>query len=131
MFAKQLGAPVFLLFVLVNFGYAAEAPKNAVPAAVQTNELDKPYAPTRKDWLELSVPLFLQAEVSAWSQKPDYSVVINDAAHTIEVSLRCSKPTVGCRFYMQESSEALKAHLEGYLRRYDWAKNLKVAVSVE
>ncbi len=102
-----------------------------VPLAVYSGELDKPYTPTRKEWLELSIFKSIKVSTDAWRLriKSSISAREEDGEVTINITMTASngqdepRPEV-----KQDYIDFIEQVVEGFLERYQWAKDFKVFV---
>ena len=92
-------------------------------------DLDKPYSPTRKEWLEISIFKTIRDRTDIWKQRISSIVWVKEEYNTVYITLTSAN---GQEPLSKESRDAyvevVKETVESFLEKYEWSKNLKVFV---
>jgi len=97
--------------------------------ATHAGDLDKPYSPTRKEWLEISIFKLIKIRTDSWQQRIGFLVWVVEKENTVFITL-----TPGSRQMPLEKEKEkfyvkiVKSDIESFLKQYEWSKNLKVHV---
>jgi hypothetical protein len=94
-----------------------------------TGELDKPYSPTRKEWLEIAIFKVIKDRTDVWKQRIGFIIWAKEEEKTVYITL---SPASGQEPLSKEAEkqyvETVKRDVEELLKRYEWSKKLKVFV---
>ena len=90
-------------------------------------DLDKPYAPTRKKWLELSIFQLIKVRTDPWRHRIGFLVWVMEKDNTIYVTLTSANGQDALT-KEQESRyvDTVKGDVESFIRKYQWSKDLKL-----
>jgi hypothetical protein len=111
---------IFILLIWVIF--VASLP-------VYSGELDKPYSPTRKEWLEVSIFKLIKDRTDAWKQRVSSVVWVKEKENTIFITITSANDQEEIKTYAQkEYVDVIKKDVENFIKKYDWSKKLKVHV---
>ena len=92
-------------------------------------DLDKPYSPTRKEWLEMSIFKLIKIRTDPWKQRIGFSVWVVEKENTVFLTLTSAN---GQEELTKEQEDTyvkiVKGDVESFLKEYEWSKNLKVFV---
>ena len=92
-------------------------------------DLDKPYSPTRKEQLEISIFWTIKIRTDVWRQRIGFLVWVREKENTIFITLTSANGEEPLRKKSEQIYvEIIKNDVEALLREYEWAKNLKVFV---
>ena len=93
------------------------------------SELDKPYSPTRKEWLEISIFKVIKDNIDAWDRRLSSIVWVKEKEQTIFITLTLAN---GEEIINKNSEkiyiERIKNAVEDLIREYDWANSMSVFV---
>lgn len=96
---------------------------------VYSGELDKPYSPTRKEWLEISIFKAIKVRTDPWKQRISSIVWVKEAENTIFITLTTANGQDEIKKKAQnEYVDIIKKDIESLIKEYDWACKLKVHV---
>ena len=101
----------------------------SIPLYLHAGELDKPYSPTRKEWLEISIFNNIKIRTDSWNRRISSLVWVKEKENTIFITLTLANGED--ELSEQARSEyvsRIKNDVMGFIERYDWAKDLKVYV---
>lgn len=99
----------------------------ATTISIYAGELDKPYSPSRKEWLEVSIFKVIKDRTDAWKQRISSIVWVKDNAVFVTITSSNAEESLDQKaknLYIDK----IKADVQNYLKKYDWAKDLKVFV---
>ena len=57
---------------------------------VYAGDLDKPYSPTRAEWLHLSIFKLIKLQTDAWEQQIAFEITISEEYNTVDIALSSS-----------------------------------------
>ena len=115
---------VYLCSVILILGF--------VTSHVQAGNLDTPYSPTKKEWLELSIFKLIKDRTDPWKQRIGTMVWFVEKDDTIYITLTSSNGQDPLsKRAEQEYVEAIKSDVENFLKKYEWSKNLKTFVQFQ
>jgi len=98
---------------------------------VYAGDLDKPYSPTRAEWLHLSIFKLIKLQTDAWEQQIAFEITISEEYNTVDIALSSSIGQGGLSQVAETwYVKTVKGSVEALLKEYDWAKNLKVYVAM-
>ena len=90
-------------------------------------DLDKPYSPTRKEWLEISIFKVIKDRTDPWRTRIGILVWVVEKENTVFITLTSAN---GEEPLTKEAEniyvETVKSDVESFLKGYGWSKNLKV-----
>jgi hypothetical protein len=96
---------------------------------VYAGELDKPYSPTRKEWLEISISKVIKERTDPWKQRISSLVWVKEEESTIFITLTSANGQEEIKIKVQnEYGDIIKKDIESFIKKYDWATKLKVHV---
>ena len=96
---------------------------------VYSGELDKPYSPTRKEWLEISIFKLIKTKTDVWQRRIGFMIGVNEEANTIYITLSSANDQdPQSDESKQRYVKTIKKTIELLLQDYEWSKNLKVFV---
>ena len=111
--------------ILTCAALAFTAPLLPVDAA----DLGAAYAPTRAEWLQVELSRVLSSWTGTWDRRLTASVAVFTGDGAIVVTLAAANGQTQPRAEVQARYiEAVKEMTQGVLKRYDWAKDLKLTV---
>src|SRR4030042_2501073 len=98
-------------------------------ASTFAGDLDKPYSPTRKEWLEISIFKVIKDRTDSWRTRIGFIVWVVEKENTAFVTLTSANweeplPKAAEDQYVQ----IVKSDIEAFLKNYDWSKGLRVFV---
>lgn len=94
-----------------------------------SGELDKSYSPTRKEWLEMSIFKTIKDRTDSWKQRISSVVWLKEEENTIFITLTSANQQEEMKAKAQkEYVEIIQNDVESFIKKYDWAKKLKVHV---
>jgi hypothetical protein len=110
--------PISICFVLI------------VAAFSYAGDLDKPYSPTRAEWLHLSIFKLIKLQTDGWQYRIAFKITISEEKNTVDIALS-SPIDQGVLSQVAETwyVNTVKKSVEALLKEYDWSKNLKVYVA--
>lgn len=110
----------FILLIAIIFG-------TWLP--VYSGELDMPYSPTKKEWLEISISKVIKDRTDAWKQRVSSIVWAKEEEKTIFITLTSANGQEELKLEAQNTYiDIIKKDVENFIKKYDWAKILKVYV---
>lgn len=93
------------------------------------NLLDKPYSPTRQEWLQSSIFQSIKIGTDAWRQRISSIIWVVEKENTVYITLTSAN---GQDILDTEAKQnyilSVKNIVESVLSKYEWSKNLKVSV---
>jgi hypothetical protein len=114
---KKLKFPLLILIILF------------ISLPSYSGELDKPYSPTRKEWLEISIFKAIKDRTDPWKQHISSVVWLKEEENTIFITLTSANQQEEMKAKAQkEYVEIIQNDVESFIKKYDWAKKLKVHV---
>ena len=94
--------------------------------------LDKPYSPTRKEWLEISVFQLIKIRTDPWKQRIGFLVWVVEKENTVFLTLTSANGEEPLTKEKENTYvETVKKDVESFLKEYEWSKNLKVFVQFQ
>jgi hypothetical protein len=112
----------FIFILLIWIIFVASLP-------VYSGELDKPYSPTRKEWLEISISKLIKDRTDAWKQRVSSMIWIKEEENTIFITITSENGQEEIKTRAQkEYIDIIKKDVETFIKKYDWSKKLKVHV---
>lgn len=91
--------------------------------------LDKPYSPTRKEWLEMSLFKLIKIRTDPWQQRIGFLVWVVEKENTVFITLTSTNRQEELIKEKEDTYvEIVKRDVESFLKEYEWSKNLKVFV---
>ena len=110
----------FIIFLIFLF---------LLPVQSYSGELDKPYSPTRKEWLQSSIFQHIKTRTDPWKQRISSIVWIKEKENTVFITLTSANgqeplPKESTQNYV----EIIKKDVETLLKEHDWSKELQVFV---
>ena len=96
---------------------------------LMSGDLDKPYNPSRKEWLELSLFKLIKDKTDLWEQRIGFIVWIieNDGEIMLTLSSANGQEPLSDTA-RDEYVKQIKSAVELFIQQFEWAKNLKVIV---
>lgn len=96
---------------------------------VYSGELDKPYSPTKKEWLEISIFKAIKVRTDPWKQRISSIIWVKEVENTIFITLTSANGQDEIKKKSQdEYVDIIKKDIESLIKEYDWASKLKVHV---
>jgi hypothetical protein len=112
----------FIFILLIATLFCTVLPANS-------GELDKPYSPTRKEWLEISIYKTIKGRTDPWKQRISSLVWVIEADNTIYITLTSANGQDEIEKKTQnEYVDTIKKDIETLIKEYEWASKLKVYV---
>lgn len=112
----------FIFILLIATLFCTVLPANS-------GELDKPYSPTRKEWLEISIYKTIKVRTDPWKQRISSLVWVIEADNTIYITLTSANGQDEIEKKTQnEYVDTIKKDIETLIKEYEWASKLKVYV---
>ncbi len=92
-------------------------------------ELDKPYSPSRKEWLELSLFKVIKDRTDLWKTRIGFVVWVKEEEGKIFITVSSAngeKPPgeEAIRGYLK----VIRADVVDFIREYEWSRDLEVHV---
>jgi len=96
---------------------------------VYSGELDKPYSPTREEWLELSITKVVKDRTDLWKQRIGSVIWVKEEENTVFITLSSANGQEELKVDAQQKYvDIIKNDVENFNSKYNWAKKLKVHV---
>ena len=93
------------------------------------DELDKPYSPTRKEWLEISIFKVIKDRTDSWRTRIGFLVWVVEKENTVFVTLTSANWEEPLNKAAKDKYvEIVKTDIERFLKKYDWSRGLRVFV---
>jgi len=103
-----------------------------VTSHVEAGNLDTPYSPTKKEWLELSIFKLIKDRTAPWKQRIGTMVWVVEKDNAVYITLTSANgQDILTSQAEREYVETVKAEVENFLKKYDWSKNLKTFVQFQ
>ncbi len=105
-----------------------------MPITVYSGVLDKPYTPTRQEWLELSITKIIKDRTDVWERRISSMVWAreDDEGKAIYITISSSngqdEPSSRVK---QDYIDIVEGDVEGFIKRYQWAKDFEVSVQFD
>lgn len=97
--------------------------------ATYADDLDKPYSPTRKEWLEISMFKLIKIRTDSWQQRIGFLVWVVEKENTVFITLTSASRQMPLEKEQEKYFvEIVKSDIEYFLKKYEWSKNLKVHI---
>ncbi|WP_316348094.1 hypothetical protein [Desulfuromonas acetoxidans] len=94
-----------------------------------SEDLSKPYNPTRKEWLDFSIFKAIKTQTDPWKKRISFISWVKEQEGTIYVTLTQAN---GQGAIDQDTAdrylELVKKNIENILQKYDWSKDMKVHI---
>jgi hypothetical protein len=101
----------------------------SISITASAGELDKPYSPTRKEWLEISIFKLIKVKTDAWKQRIGFLVWVKEEENTVYITLTSANGEEPLSPDSENTYvKTIKGDVQSFLQQYGWAKNLKVFV---
>jgi hypothetical protein len=106
----------------------------SIPLTVYSGVLDKPYTPTRQEWLELSITKIIKDRTDVWKLRISSMVWAreDDEGKAIYITISSSngqdEPSSRVK---QDYIDIVEGDVEGFIKRYQWAKDFEVSVQFD
>ena len=111
---------LFILFIAMYF---------FLSFPLYAGELDKSYSPTRKEWLEMSIFQIIKIRTDVWERRISSLIWAKEEENTIFITMTAANGEGEIsRDARKEYIRIIKNDVEGFIKKYDWAKSLKVYV---
>jgi len=115
--------------LLVKLGVILVAIFIIFSASTYAENLDKPYSPTRKEWLEMSIFKLIKIRTDPWQQRIGFLVWVVEKQNTVFITLTSANRLEELIKEKEDTYvEIVKRDVESFLKEYEWSKNLKVFV---
>lgn len=96
---------------------------------VYSGELDKPYSPTKKEWLEMSIFKAIKVRTDPWKQRISSIIWVKESENTIFITLTSANGQDEIKKKSQDGYVGtIKKDIESLIKKYNWASKLKVHV---
>lgn len=92
------------------------------------SDLDKPYCPTRKEWLELRIFQTIKIRTDVWSQRIGFLVWVNEKDGITVTLSSANRQDPLDDSSKKEYIKMVKKDIEELIKQLDWAKGLKILV---
>jgi len=117
----KLGIILVGIFIVFHFS-----------ASTYADNFDKPYSPTRKDWLEISIFKLIKIRTDPWRQRIGFLVWVMEKENTVFITLTSANGEEPLTKEKENTYvETVKKDVESFLKEYEWSKNLKVFVQFQ
>ena len=114
----KLGVILVAIFIIFYFSTSTYA-----------GNFDKPYSPTRKEWLEMSIFKLIKIRTDPWKQRIGFLVWVVEKENTVFLTLTSANGQEELTKKQEDTYvEIVKGDVESFLKEYEWSKNLKVFV---
>jgi hypothetical protein len=101
----------------------------SIVTPLMAGDLDKPYNPSRKEWLELSIFKLIKDRTDVWKLRIGSTIWVKEAEKTIFVTISAANgegaPT---KNVISNYMEIIRKDIEQFIKAYEWSKDLKVIV---
>jgi len=112
----KLGAILVAIFIIFS-------------ASSHAGDLDKPYSPTRKEWLEMSIFKLIKIRTDPWQQRIGFLVWVVEKENTAFITLTSANGQGDLTKEQQDTYvKNVRGDIESFLEEYKWSINLKVFV---
>jgi hypothetical protein len=106
----------------------------SIPLSVYSGELDKPYTPTRQEWLELSITKIIKDRTDVWELRISSMVWARevDKGEAIYITMSASNGQDEPKTRVKQNYiDIIEQDVEIFLERYQWAKDFEVYVQFD
>lgn len=98
-------------------------------APIVAGELDKPYNPSRKEWLEVSIFKIIKDRTDVWKQRIGLTVWVKEEEGTIFITISSANGEEPMKNEaIQEYIKYIKSDVSEFIKKYEWSSKLKVYV---
>jgi len=93
-------------------------------------DLDKPYTPTRREWLVESISSELNYRTGFWAKRYAFTILIHDDEDLVSIGFTVANSEESLNNEQQAYLiQLVKGIVRGVLDQYEWAKEMKVFVT--
>ena len=95
--------------------------------ASYSEDLNKPYNPTRKEWLEISIFRAIKTQTDPWKRRIGFITWVKEEENTGYITLtQANGQDPIDQGIVNRYLESVTHTIEGILEKYDWSKDIKI-----
>lgn len=92
-------------------------------------DLNKPYNPTKKEWLEISIFKAIKTQTDPWKRRISFITWVKEEENTVYITLSQANGQGAIEQYtINRYLEFVEKNVENVLQKYDWSKDMKINI---
>jgi hypothetical protein len=120
------GAPTMKLVAVIGIVFLFTT---SIVTPLMAGDLDKPYNPSRKEWLELSIFKLIKDRTDFWKLRIGSTIWVKESEDTIFVTISAANGEgVPTEKIISDYIAVIRKDIEELIKAYEWSKDLKIIV---
>jgi hypothetical protein len=120
------GAPTMKLVAVIGIVFLFTT---SIVTPLMAGDLDKPYNPSRKEWLELSIFKLIKDRTDFWKLRIGSTIWVKESEDTIFVTISAANGEgVPTEKIISDYIAVIRKNIEELIKAYEWSKDLKIIV---
>jgi hypothetical protein len=120
------GAPTMKLVAVIGIVFLFTT---SIVTPLMAGDLDKPYNPSRKEWLELSIFKLIKDRTDFWKLRIGSTTWVKESEDTIFVTISAANGEgVPTEKIISDYIAVIRKDIEELIKAYEWSKDLKIIV---